>query len=96
MHRGVGLRVVGPIQGVRTDAAAVGGADRCNSFVAQVRVRTWFDQPGKKKSRRLKRDAKVRVGPGTLVVVVVVVVLLLLLLLLRLGSGTLGVVGGES
>ena len=26
----------------------------------QVRVRTWFDQPGKKRSRRLKRDQKVR------------------------------------
>ena len=26
----------------------------------QVRVKTWFNQPGKKRSRRLKRDAKVR------------------------------------
>ena len=30
----------------------------------QVRVKTWFNQPGKKRSRRLKRDAKVRSQPA--------------------------------
>ncbi len=32
----------------------------CVCASVQVRVRTWFNQPGKKRSRRLKRDAKVR------------------------------------
>ena len=33
-------------------------------LVVQVRVKTWFNQPGKKRSRRLKRDAKVRSRAG--------------------------------